>query len=475
MGAPITHESSLRPCRALTGNEAATARKPNIDSVKTPGSPRSTMKSAWQSRTVWGILLAALALRILIVMYYTPRQGWSGDPGYYLKWGKALADTGTYLQDPRHDKMPGMAAVVAVGCQLGASGCRYFPLVLFSVCGVAAAAGLWWLLIPGLRPSARVPVLVLLEFAVSELEIFVFRLLPDLPALTLGVLAICMLVAARRSCRLLFGYLAGILFGAALYLRPDYLPVLLTVVLAWSVAVYREHGLKRVLAFSFSVLLAALLSVLPWGVRNYRLTGEFRVSSDLGSRALWWAFNDQRNLDWNEGAARSPSQVETFWHQDGEVALTRAELWVWTHPLDSALLVGRRIISHISPLPPTLVTAAATEIKPPWLRWTYRGTVIVAHEAWMVMGLIALILGLRRLPLSLILLGAFAGSRLVFPGALIPDGGRYALIFIPFLSCCALWWFAGTQRVAVRPSWLGVATAILVVQVWLIHGQGLWR
>ena len=457
-----------------TGNEAATALKPNIDSGKLHSAPKSTTKSIWQSRTVWGIVLAALALRILIVVYYTPRQGWSGDPGYYLKWGKALADTGTYLQDPRHDKMPGMAAIVAVGCRMGESGCRYFPLALFAVCGAAAAAGLWWLLLPGLRPAARVPVLALLEFAVSELDIFVFRLLPDLPALTLGVGAICLLVAAQRSCRLLFGYLAGILFGAALYLRPDYAPVLLAVVLTWSVAVYREHGLKRVLALSLSVALVAVLLVLPWGVRNYRLTGEFRVFGDLGNRVLWWAFNDQRNLDWNQGAARSPWQVEAFWHQDGEGALRAAELWVQNHPFDSALLMGKRIISHISPLPPTLVNAAATEIKPRWLRWTYRGTAIVIHEAWIVVGLIALILGLKRLPLPLILLAAFAGSRVVFPGALIPDGGRYALIFIPFLSCCALWWLGGSERVSVRPSWLGIAAAILVIQVWLVHDQGLY-
>lgn len=458
-----------------TGNEAATALKPNIDSGKLHSAPKSTMKSIWQSRTVWGIVLAALALRILIVVYYTPRQGWSGDPGYYLKWGKALADTGTYLQDPRHDKMPGMAAIVAVGCRMGESGCRYFPLALFAVCGAAAAAGLWWLLLPGLRPAARVPVLALLELAVSELDTFVFRLLPDLPALTLGVGAICLLVSAQRSCRLLFGCFAGVLFGAALYLRPDYLLVMLVVVATWSVTLYRRHGIRRVILMSLSVILAALLLVLPWGFRNYRLTGEFRLFGDLGNRVMWWAFNDNRNFDWNDGVARSPSQEYVYSHQDGKLALRAAEQWVEAHPIDAALLMGSRIASHISPMPPGLVGAAATQIGLRPLRWAYRVATILTHELWIFMGLIALILGRRRLPLSLVLLAAFAGSRVVFPGAFMPDSGRYALILVPFLCCCALWWVGGSERVAFRRAWFPIITVIGMIQGWLVHEHGLWR
>jgi hypothetical protein len=129
----------------------------------------ATSELSMKTRMVCAIfILAALAFRIAIVVYYTPRQSWTGDPAYYLKYGRVLAATGAYSQDPRHDKMPGMAALVAVGCQLGESGCRYVPLILFAVCGTVASVGLWWLLLPSLRPTARIPALTLLLFGVPD-------------------------------------------------------------------------------------------------------------------------------------------------------------------------------------------------------------------------------------------------------------------------------------------------------------------
>jgi hypothetical protein len=453
-------------------NEAATALKSNTDSVKIRSAPKSNVKSVWQSRTVWGILLAALLLRILIVVYYTPRQGWTGDVAYYLQWGKALADGG--LQGPLHHRLPGMTALVAAGCRLGDGGCQYVPLFLFAVCGTAAATGLWCLLLPTLRPTARIPALFLLQFCVSELEIMVFRLLPDLPALTLGIGATCLLVAAQRPYRPIFGYFAGILLGASLYLRSDYVVVLLCVAFAWSVSVYRELGIRRVLAVSLPVVATALLLALPWGVWNYRRTGdaEFRGIGGFGAGVLWTAFNDNRNLDWYD-IARSPSKA--VYPRDDEMALKEAQQFLRAHPFDSLFLMGSRIISHISPMPQSGITAAANQFQARPLRWVYRGATMILNESWIVMGLIALVLGCRRFPLPLVLLAAFTGSRLAFPGAFMPDGGRYALILVPFLSCCTIWWLGGSERQAVRPSWFGIAIAILAVQAWFVFRWGLWR
>jgi hypothetical protein len=411
----------------------------------------------------------------MLAAYYTPRQSWTGDPRFYLMAGKTLAETGAYSQDPAHDKMPGMAALVAVGCRIGESGCRYFPLALFALCGTASAAGLWWLLLPSLRLAARIPALLLLQFGVLELQVFSFRLLPDLPALTLAVGAICLLVAAQRAYRIMFGFLAGLLFGAALYLRPDYTLVVVAVMLTWSFVVYRELGPTRVAAFSAVVLLMASLVVLPWGARNYRLTGRFQVFSDLGNRVLWWAFNDYRNLDWNDGVAKAPSQADIFWHLDGRAALESGLGWARNHPFDSAFLIGSRIVSHVSPMPPSLVGAAATQLGAQPLRWAYRAATIGVHESWLIVGIIALAIGWRKLPLPLVLLAAFTVSRLMFPGAFMPDGGRYALIFIPFLACCSIWWLGGSERLTVRPSWAAIFFVTVAVQSWFVHRWGIWR
>jgi hypothetical protein len=429
----------------------------------------------WKGRAVWTILFAALAFRLLLVAYYTPRQNWAGDPRYYLISGKALAQTGTYSQDPTHDRMPGMTALVALGCQVGESGCRYFPLVLFALCGTASAAGLWWLLVPSLRLAARVPALFLLQFAILELQVFSFRLLPDLPALTLTVGAICLMVAAQRTYHILFGFLAGVLFGAALYLRPDYSLVGLAIVLTWSIAVYRRLGWARVAAFSAAVAVTALLLLLPWGARNYRLTGQFRLFSDLGNRVLWWAFNDHRNLDWNDGVAKAPSQQDMLWHQDGGAALASGLSWARNHPFDSAFLIGSRIVSHISPMPPGLIGAAATQIGARPLRWVYRAATIAVHESWLLVGIVAIAVGWRRFPLPLVLLAAFTVSRPLFPGAFIPDSGRYALVFVPFMACCAIWWVGSSEPLPVRPSWLGIVVLTLAIQGWFVFRWGIWR
>jgi hypothetical protein len=420
----------------------------------------SAEKSIWQSRTVWGILLAALVLRILIVVYYTPRQAWSGDPREYLQWGKALAETGNYLKDPLRDKIPGIPALVAAGCWIGESGCRYFPLILFALCGCGAATACWWLLLPTLRTGARVPALLLLEFGI-------------LPALALGVGAISLLVAARRSHGLKFGCLAGALFGAAMYLRPDYMLVLFSVALTWSVAVYRELGLRRLLTISLLMVSTAFLFVFPWGLRNYRLTGEFRFFSDQGNRMLWWAFNDNNFEETQDKPFLLHTMAVKERSLDGEFVLDGAKQWVRTHPLKTVFLMGSRVISHLSAKPTTLVNVAATHIKAAPLRWIYRFTTIFIHETSIVIGLIALIEAWRRLPLSLVLLGVFAGTRIVFPGAFIPDGGRYALVFIPFLACCAIWFVGGFERESVKPQWFAIALAIFAIQVWLVFRWGL--
>src|SRR5436305_7406538 len=117
---------------------------------------------------------------------------------------------------------------------------------MFAICGTASAAGLWWLMLPSLRLAARIPALLLLQFAVLELEVFSFRLLPDLPALTLTVGAICLLVAAQQAYRIAFGVLVGVLLGAAVYLRPDYALGAAAVLVTSSISVRCPLGWDRV-------------------------------------------------------------------------------------------------------------------------------------------------------------------------------------------------------------------------------------
>lgn len=445
------------------------------DRVRLQGYVSQPSASARVGRSAWILLGAGLLARLFLVFYFTPRAAWTGDPAYYLKWGKHLAITGTYLQTPTDDKAPGMAGLVALGCHFGESGCKYVPLGLFALCGTAAATGLWWMLLPTLRCKARLPALAALQFGVLELLVFAFRLLPDLPALTLGVLSVCALVAARGSRFLLLGCAGGLALGAALYLRADYVVVAVTLALGWFLLVRERLGNWRAARASVALMATTGIALIPWGVRNLRTAGEFRIFSDHGDRTLWWAFNDGRHLDWVPGG--EPWEGAPL-AERSHIARAAAERWIRLHPADAAFLMASRVLSHFSPCPPALIGAASSQLPSHWLRLAYRAVSIAIHEFWILLGVTALVLGCKKIPFPLVLLAIFTGTRLVFPGAFMPDGGRYALVLIPFLACCAIWFIGQPSRPPLRNCCkvgLVVSIVVGVIQILFVLRWGWWR
>lgn len=430
-------------------------------------------------RAVWLLLAAGLLVRLLLVAYYTPRQAWTGDPAFYLDWGRELHATGRYQRQPETDKMPAMSALVALGCALGPAGCRWLPLALFAGVGTAVAGGLWWLLAPWLRPRARLPALVLLLFASLEPLLFVIRLLPDLPAMALGVAAVAILSGELDSPRPLSARLlaraglAGGALGTALYLRPDYLAAGLALAAVWGWLVRSRRGWQPAVAATMVMVTCMLLLLVPWGLRNHALGAGFRVFSDHGDRVLWWAFNDRRALDWVAGGEP--------WHghppaEQGTIARREAWRWVRANPADAAFLTASRIVAHVDMKPPDLISAAANQLPRRAVRWPYRILTRLLHELWVVGGLAALALGWRALPPALTLLATFAVARLLVPGALLPDGGRYGLIVVPFLACCAIW-FVGRRDAppparSLRAAW-PIAIVVIAIQV-LFHLRWGW-
>lgn len=413
-------------------------------------------------RTLSLLILVALLGRLLIVLIWGPRDSLSGDPSLYLKDGIELAQTAHYPGNPVQAKMPGMAVIVAGGYAMGGTvGARYLPQCAFAALAVLATVALWLLLRPHMIERWHVPSLALLLFAVPTLSIPVFRLLPDLPALCLAVLAVYCMSRWSTARPVTAGTCAGILLAMCAYLRTDY--GLVVILCAGTHHALSPHSKAAAgpapWGCSMSVLLAVFLLLLPWGFRNRAETGQFRIFNDQGQRALGWAFNDQRNLDW-VATGREPFAQLTVQDQ-GRVAVNNAMNWILAHPADAASLIAWRLVSHIQAAPPIVVRAAANQIPVRIMRQGFRLMLWVLHEFWILLGVFSLTMIWRRLPSSFALLGSVVIGRLLV-ACLYPDGGRYALIIYPFLACMTLLFLGSTHR---QPICRYIKPAILVGSV----------
>lgn len=447
----------------------------------------SNFLEAHQRKFILALIAAGIVLRVLVVLYYNQRQSWGGDTLYYYLHGQHLYHVGQYPSGalpraeleaairrgipsssatPIEDKMPGLAALVATGHSLfGEKGARLFPLMLFAVSASLATAGLWWLISPELRPSAQVPSFAILQFGIMELTVMVFRLMPDMPTLVLGISFVCALVAASRRHTYFFSACAGLSAGLALYIRPDYLLLPLVCGPIWCLLVRKTIGQNRALRGLAVALATTAILLVPWGMRNYASSGTFRIFNNQGQRALWYSFNEGFRLDWD----MSYQPLHEPWQgtpveQHGAIAAREAKSWLFRHPLTAAFLVCSRLTSHFTPVPCTQIGAAAMQLKPGFCRRIFRGISVLFHESWIVLGLTALVCARRLLPLSLTLLGVCTLCRLAV-ACLYPDGGRYALMLIPFLACCAVW-FVGRKGATSFAHWrLPALRGIAVVTV----------
>lgn len=416
-------------------------------------------------KKLWLTLLISFVVRIALVMYYTPRNSWSGDPGDYLRQGKQLAETGSYLQQPARDKMPGMAALVALGGYWKEAGYKYVPLIIITILNVAGATGLWWLLLPSLSEKAKFPALLLLHFGIMELLMCCFRLVPDVLAICLAIGAVCLLVKATTSSPIAYCAAAGIALGISLYFRPDYGVLLVIVMAAWFWLARKQQGSVKAGVAALTGIALALLLLVSWGLRNQKITGEFMVFSDHGKRFLWWVFHER-------GGKREP-WTEAPLEDHGKIAVQESTEWIVDHPFDAVSRVFWRELSNLTPIPPSIVTNATNQMESHYLRWGYRVLTTMIHEFWLVTGLVALCLAATKMPLPLYLLGACTVARLLFPGILYTDKGRYTLILIPFLACCSIWFFGNSKPMnfsAYRKKLIPIVSAILFLQAVVV-----WR
>ena len=266
---------------------------------------------------VWGLLLAALALRVWLAI---ASPGLPNDIGAFAAWARHAASHALFwsYSDPALflDYPPGYLYVLfligrlssALGLQTGGEAF----LVLLKLPALLAEAGIAWLLFQaararwGLRGAAAIALLFLLSPAVlinaaawGQVD----------AVLTLAIVASLMLLVTRR-----YGG-AGALFALALLIKPQALLWLPVLGLVSAIDSWRERsprpiavaGLGFVLAFSLPVLPFALVQGPGWIVELYLNT--------LGSYpyATLNAFNLYALLGWNWVPIDSSPLTATPW------------------------------------------------------------------------------------------------------------------------------------------------------------------
>lgn len=225
--------------------------------------------------------------------------------------------------------------------------------------------------------------------------------------------------------------LAGLIAAAALMVRPDLVFAFPFLLLWFWLSQPRRHALT----LTFWLAAMTLLLFVPWTVRNYAVFHEFVPLTTQAGVKIWQGNHALANGDglvptaetWQHGPV--PDLMFRGWSELGETASSRrfmdaALAWMTTHPLETALLVPKKIARLWSPL---AFTTRSERALPPlqtdavWLAWlVFVG--IAVWGAWIYRRDWRALFGLYAF-----VLGANLGAALTFGGT------RYALPMAPAL------------------------------------------
>lgn len=301
--------------------------------------------------------------------------------------GLTLAD-GT----PTARRTPGtslaLVPVYAVAGRDLAAGRLWFCLLSALSCVAAAWAG------RALRDPATGLLAAAMVAVYPNHAYFAMHFLSEGPAGTLAIAATAVTVFAFRRGATSASLLAGLLWGAAVLVRPNLLLVLPLLVLVLLRRRWRVAAVTRALAV---IALAVLLVLLPLVLRNARVMGVATLAT-LNAATLWGAHNDPV-LRQYPGGWLPPSDLRDAEHplsrdeveRDRQMmAYTRA--FVRDHLADLPALELAKLQRFLSPFGDTenrVVRAAfaagwmvAGALMVPGLFWAFRRKPL---EAWVIM------------------------------------------------------------------------------------------
>jgi asparagine N-glycosylation enzyme membrane subunit Stt3 len=234
-------------------------------------------------------LIAVLGLGVRAYAVATPVANPADDSHAYYALSKALYEEGSYGGPSFHDSSdwsPGAPLLYAAGYYATGGAREGTARVIEALLGVAAILVVFLL---GERLGGR-RVGLLAAFAIAVYPPFIHstgELMSEPPAiLTLPAAVLAFLWAGEQE-RLRAWLAPGILFGLTAMFRPEYLLVAAAFVVLAAIRVGRARGWKPGLAGAALLLLALLIPIVPWTVRNAVVLDRVVPISTGGGKALY--------------------------------------------------------------------------------------------------------------------------------------------------------------------------------------------
>ena len=378
------------------------------------------------------VLIVALGLRLAAGWWWQSRLGDDrfgfGDSQSYWTLGRAIAQGQPYQTGPdsRVFRTPGYPLLLAPIFMLS----RGEPSVLWAraasaVCGTLAVGGVWWLArrlysnragIWGGWMAALYPGAVALGALV----------LSEAPFLALMLTQLCLWTAAWQASKAgkaaALALLTGLTAGAATLVRPSWLlftPLALAVAVIFSgtgkasgtrdgtgkasgtyaSGTYASGTRRRHAALGVVILAGLVLAMVPWWIRNARLTGHFVPTTLQVGASLYDGLNPTAtgasNMDFvapmTEAERRHPAALGSRPSDSVEFRLDRrmeneALNWAWAHPGRVAELAAIKFVRLWNLWPN----------EPHWSAWPIRLVVAASYLPVLALGLVGAAGSFRR-------------------------------------------------------------------------------
>ncbi|MFN7954614.1 MAG: glycosyltransferase family 39 protein [bacterium] len=248
------------------------------------------VRASRSRRAPWLIALAALSMRMVLgVGLLNPRAAPIGDEVIYAELAQNIQEAGVLgltPDNPTAHRMPGYPFWIA-GIQSLTGSTLLAPRMAQAVVGSTTPVAIFLLtrLLFGAGAALIAAVLAVID---PFLIFYDWHLWAETTTIALATWTVYYAVRNVDRLEARRGAVLGLLCGATVYFRPDAI-TLGPALVAWFA--FRIRPWKRWLEVAASAGLVTELLLVPWQIRNYRMTGHFVPLTTEAGYILWQTNN----------------------------------------------------------------------------------------------------------------------------------------------------------------------------------------